>query len=726
VKQQAKQFDSRLAGLIVIVLLGVLSYWPALSGQFVWDDNSWTTEILPILRDFSGLEKIWFQPTALQQYYPLSGTTFWIDYHLWGFHPLPYHVENILLHLTSAILFWQLLRKLQVPGAWLAGAIFAIHPVMVESVAWITERKNVLSMVLFLSSLLAYGRFSGYWNEPEPKRDWWAWGLALVLFCAALLAKATAFSLPAVLLLICWWKRGTIRFKRDVLPTLPFFVISIGFCLGTSWLEKNHVGAKGPDWQISFPARCLIAGRAIWFYVGKLLWPSQLCFLYPRWHLNTGSWKQWMLPISVIAILLTLWQLRGRIGRGPLTACLFFIGTLFPALGFMNAYFMTYSFVCDHWVYLSSLGFFALFAAVITHLAARLRQRELLYGFTAVLLGVCGYLTWQQCGVYSNIETMWRDTLAKNPDSWLAHNNLGLILAGQGKILEAMAEYQEAIRLDPNFPQSQNNLGVLMKQTGHTDAAIAQYEIALRLRPDYAEARDNLANALRAMGKIAEAMEQYELAVQIQPYNADAHYSLANALKHEGKNDEAMEQYEETLNIDPDFFNARCNLAVMFLQLGKGEEAAGQFAEAVRIEPNAADAHYGLAVALSQSGQSRQAIEQWQIALNLNPKYPEALNALALTLATVGPDQGGDVEQAVALARRACDLTGYRAPAFIDTLAVAYAAAGRLDDAIAADTQALNLAKSGGRSRLAAEIQNRLNQFHSAASPSTASTVPSN
>src|SRR5580658_6605696 len=374
-----ESWRTRLLGLIVIVLLGVLSYWPALSGQFVWDDNSWTTEILPILRDFSGLEKIWFQPTALQQYYPLSGTTFWIDYHLWGFHPLPYHVENILLHLTSAILFWQLLRKLQVPGAWLAGAIFAIHPVMVESVAWITERKNVLSMVLFLSSLLAYGRFSGYWNEPEPKRDWWAWGLALVLFCAALLAKATAFSLPGVLLLICWWKRGTIRFKRDVLPTLPFFVISIGFCLGTSWLEKNHVGAKGPDWQISFPARCLIAGRAIWFYVGKLLWPSQLCFIYPRWHLNTGSWRQWMFPISVLAILLTLWQLRHRIGRGPLTACLFFIGTLFPALGFMNAYFMTYSFVCDHWVYLSSLGLFALSAALAVKAADRFQLRPALY-----------------------------------------------------------------------------------------------------------------------------------------------------------------------------------------------------------------------------------------------------------------------------------------------------------------------------------------------------------
>ena len=353
-----------VAGGVLLVLLTVLAYFPAWRAKFVWDDDSWTTDIVGLLSTISGLWHIWCQPTALQQYYPLTGTTFWLDYHLWGFWTLPYHVENVLLHAMAALLFWRLLRRLRVPGDWLAAAIFALHPVMVESAAWITERKNVLSLVLYLGALLAYGRFNGFWKEENdpvtaripPRRDWKAYALALVLFLGAMLAKTTAFSLPAVILLICWWKRGRIRWGADVLPTLPYFGLSMGLCGVTAWLESNHVGAKGPEWVISFGERSLIAGRAIWFYAEKLFWPSGLCFVYPRWHLNAGSMWQWVYPMSAVGTILSLWLMRGRIGRGPVAAALYFVGTLFPVLGFMNAYFMRFSFVCDHWVYLSSLG----------------------------------------------------------------------------------------------------------------------------------------------------------------------------------------------------------------------------------------------------------------------------------------------------------------------------------------------------------------------------------
>ena len=264
------------------------------------------------------LHLIWFQPTALQQYYPLTGTTFWLDYQLWKFWTLPYHVENVLLHALAALLFWRLLLRLQVPGAWLAAALFALHPVMVESVAWITERKNVLSLVLYLGALLAYLRYAqgvtgGGWRvaggtpsqclgaadrshaarvtghgSRDTRHSTLFYGLAFVLFLCALLAKTTTFSLPAVILLIGWWKRGQIRWRADVLPTLPFFALALGLCAVTAWLEKYHVGAQGSDFALTFPQRCLIAGRAFWFYLGKLLWPANLCFVYPRWQPDPG------------------------------------------------------------------------------------------------------------------------------------------------------------------------------------------------------------------------------------------------------------------------------------------------------------------------------------------------------------------------------------------------------------------------------------------------------
>jgi len=453
---------------LILVLAALFAYFPSLSGKFVWDDDSWTTGISGLLTDTSGLRLMWFHPTALQQYYPLAGTTFWIDYQLWGFRPLPYHVENVLLHASAAILFWRLLRRLQVPGAWLAGFIFALHPVMVESAGWITERKNVLSLVLFLGALLAYGRFNSIWQEEnspgtrvsQPRR-WIAYALAFILFIAALLAKTTAFSLPAVILLIGWLKRGRLRWRADIVPTLPFFGMSIGLCLVTAWLEKNHVGASGPEWVIPFPERCLIAGRAFWFYLGKLFWPVNLCFVYPRWQLNAGLWWQWLYPVSAAGVLLGLWLAREKIGRGPAAAVFYFVGTLFPVLGFLNAYFMRFSFVCDHWVYLSSLGLIALAAGLVARTAEHLRCPAVLYGCGAVL-PVLGILTWRQCGTYADVETLWRDTLARNPGAWMAHYNLGRMLQTSDRITEAKEHYEQALRFNPDCDEAQNNLAWLL------------------------------------------------------------------------------------------------------------------------------------------------------------------------------------------------------------------------------------------------------------------------
>ncbi|HVM60483.1 MAG TPA: tetratricopeptide repeat protein [Verrucomicrobiae bacterium] len=552
---------------LVLAVVTLAAYSPLLRGSFLWDDDAWTTGIAQLLRNVSGLRRIWCQLAALQQYYPLTATTFWLDYHLWGFWTLPYHVENVLLHILAALLFGKLLLRLEVPGAWLAAAVFALHPVMVESAGWITERKNVLSLVLYLGALLVYGRWNSFWKAGDDfsRRATYSPGhrddyrLACLLALGALLAKTTAFSLPAVILLIGWWKRGQIRWQEDVVPTVPFFALAISLGLVTTAVEKNHLGANGPEWAFSLAERCLIAGRALVFYVGKLLWPANLCFVYPRWQLDVHSAWQWLYPGLAGGTVSALWLARRRIGRGPATAAFFFVGTLFPLLGFMNAYFMRYSFVCDHWVYLPSLGPIALAAAGIVTAFKRFRRKPVMLESTAcgTLLVVLAALTWRQGHVYRDVVTLWRDTLAKNPQCWMAHTDLGYTLFKMGKLPEAFGHAQEAVRLNPNNVEAHLNLANALAELGRTHEAIERYQQALRIKPDYAEAHYDLAIVLNRAGRLQEAIEHYEQALRIKPDFAMAHYNLGLALEKLGRMQEAIPHYEQALRINPDFIQAQ-------------------------------------------------------------------------------------------------------------------------------------------------------------------------
>ena len=560
-------------GLIVVLVF--LAYLPALHGGFIWDDDSWTTNLAALFQNPSGLRSIWFQPTALQQYYPLSGASFWLDYQLWNFWTTPYHVENLLLHALAALLFWRLLLRLNVPGAWLAAALFALHPVMVESAAWITERKNVLSLVFYLGAFLAYWRYAqgvtrgeGRGTQTDPFRSRITnhgslfYGLAFLLFLGALLAKTTTFSLPAAILLLGWWQRGQIQWRKDVLPTLPFFALALGLCAVTAWLEKNHVGAQGADFDLTFPQRCLVAGHAFWFYLGKLFWPANLCFVYPRWQPNPSVWWQWLYPATALGALFTLWRARQRLGRGPVTALLFYVGTLFPVLGFMNAYGMRYAFVWDHWVYLSALGIMALVAALAVRAADALRAPAVVYGFAAVVLPVFGVLTWRQAGTFADMETLWRDTLARNPDCWMAHSSLGLLLYNQGRIEEAMEQYHKAVQLVPNNCEELNNLGIALAAQGPFDEAIENFRRAIQINPNYPDALNNLGIALADQGRFDEAIENYRQAIQINPNYYEAVNNLGNALAAQGRLDEAIENFRRAIQIKPDYSEALDNLGI--------------------------------------------------------------------------------------------------------------------------------------------------------------------
>jgi len=312
---------------IILLFLVVIAYIPACQGDFIWDDNRYVSEN-PVLWRQGGLRDIWFHPTATIQYYPLVFTSFWLEYRVWGLFPGGYHGVNIILHGLNAGLLWLLLRRLQIPFPWLAAAIFALHPVHVESVAWITERKNVLSGFFYLIAFLAYLRFSPP-EEPIPERGRWGWyAVALFAFAAALFSKTVTCSLPAVLVLVYWWKRSWPT-RREIFALLPMFALGLVLAMHTSKMEREWVGAAGEDWNFTPVERCLIAGRALWFYVGKLLWPYPLIFNYERWHIDAQQPWQYLYPLGILVVLgILAWPLTRlplpkvltplrRLGKGP-------------------------------------------------------------------------------------------------------------------------------------------------------------------------------------------------------------------------------------------------------------------------------------------------------------------------------------------------------------------------------------------------------------------------
>jgi Flp pilus assembly protein TadD len=421
-----------------------------------------------------------------------------------------------------------------------------------------------------------------------------------------------------------------------LLPSLPFFAVAIGLGLVTAWLERNSVGAKGPEWAMSFPERCLIAGRALWFYAGHLLWPANLCFEYPRWRLDTGSLAQWLYPGTAVGLLVVLWLMRGRIGRGAATAAFFFAGTLFPVLGFLDAYYMRYSFVCDHWVYLSSLGLVALGAGLAAETVRRLGTPMPLYGSAAVLLLVLGALTWQQSKMYQSLETLWHTTLAKDPAAFLAQHNYASILSDRGQLDEAIAHFQKVLEIKPGFAETRNSLGIALGRKGQTDEAIRQFQEALRLKPDYTLAHNNLGIVLLSKGQSDAAISQFQEAIRLRPDNAEAHNSLGVALGRKGQMDEALRQYQEAVRLKPDYTDAHYNLGIALLSKGQGDAAISQFQEAIRLKPDYAEAHYKLGSALDDKGQIDAAILQYQEAIRLKPTYAEAHNDLGIALVRRG------------------------------------------------------------------------------------------
>jgi Flp pilus assembly protein TadD len=640
---------SVLAGGALVSMVLVV-YLPLVRAGFIIDDFR-NLSANPTLRSPDGLRQIWFAPGSVQQYYPLVYTMHWVECRIWGFGPLGYHLVNVLLHATNVLLVWFVLARLKLPGAWLAAAIFAVHPIEVETVAWISERKNVLSLGCALASLLCFLHFEPT-DESESGRTTSArrWYVAsLVWFAAALMSKTVVVTLPAVLLVIYWWKRGRVA-TRDVTRLLPFFLLAIGLGSLGLWLETHHVHAQGADWSLTFVERLLVAGRAIWFHLGKLVWPYPLMFFYPRWFVDRSEWWQYLFPLAAIGAPVALWAARYRIGRGSLTAVLIYAGVLMPALGFLNVYFHLFSYVADHFQYHASPAMFALAAAGITtalsHYAAGSSSAQLAswpaIGRVAVaaLLLILALLSVRATAPFSDEKILYRDVIAKNPASWTAYSNLGALLRDEGRFDEADDAMREALRLAPAKYQVAYNYAMLVMargekngfQPGELDDAIAHFGQAARSSPHRSEPYVGAGVALIRANRLAEAAVSLDRAIEIDPNNVSALYVRGLVAAEHGQTAQAQRMFEGALRLDPNRPEIHFSLGLILAAQGQLPAAAYQYSQAVRLRPGYVAAWNNLAATQAKLGQFDRAVESFRKVVHLQPHSPEAQANLTTAL----------------------------------------------------------------------------------------------
>ncbi len=557
VKKRVAQWTSRARDVVLarpwlsplaLGLMVLVSYLPAmLWGDFVWDDLMMTGT--PAVREATGLRQIWFSPGEIKaegHYWPLVYSLFWLQHKLWGFTPAGYHVVNVLLHLANTLLLWQLLQRLTVPAAWVVAAVFAVHPVHVESVAWVMELKDVLSGLFYLSAALAWIRFTA---KPRPG----PYLAALALYVAGLLAKSVVVTLPAALIIRQWWQRGRVT-ASDLLRVVPFFLLGAAITAADLAFNRSQNVAR---FDYSLFERGLIAARALWFYVGKILWPVDVGIIYPRWEVGIGDPLAWAGLAAASGLVATLWLLRDRIGRGPLAGVLFFGVTLSPTLGFVDFNFMLFSFVADRFQYLAGIGVLAVVIGATAYSFAAGSDTNAQRGavlnivLVAALLSVLGTLTWQQSAIYRDGITFFRHLIAHNPEAREAHLNLGSALLRWNRLDEALAAYRIAEEQRPEDCKPPYGAGLALYHLGRLDAAEEAYVRALKMCPHYAEALAALGELRLAQQRYEDALQPLRIATEVDPRNVDAWISQGLALHHLGRTEQALYSIDRALALHP-------------------------------------------------------------------------------------------------------------------------------------------------------------------------------
>lgn len=725
-------------GIPALFLIAVtfVVYQPAWNAGYLWDDNVMLTENR-FVQATDGLREIWFS-TEQPDYFPMTSTMLWLEWRLWGANPTGYHLVNILLHALAAVFWWRVLRRLAIPGAWLAAALFALHPVNVESVAWITEIKNTLAMVFYALALLAYLRFESGSHERErvdgiplahargyAPHAWY--GLALFAFVLALLSKTAVAPLPLVLLGLAWWRRGGVS-RRDVWCSVPFFAASASLALATIWFQHHRAIAGAIVREDDFWTRLAGAGWAAWFYLSKALLPVNLIFVYPRWQINGAKMFSYV-PLLLAAVgLAVCWRYRQSWGRAWLFALGYFVVLLLPVLGFINISFMRHSLVADRWQYFALIGPVALAAAGITIAFARFAHREKFLRpiCCGLLLVGCGVLTWKRARLFTDVDTLWHATLAANPNCAVAHNHVGAALFEKGRVDEAIVHYQNALAILPRYELAHYHLGCALAEKGQTDDAIAHYRNALEIYPDFVDASFNLGTTLFEEGRVDDAIAEFRKALKMQPGWAKIHNNLASALLQNGRVDEAVTHYQNAIALQPDHASARNNLGWVALQTGGLDEAIAQFKTALQIKPDYAQAHFNLGEALLRKGQQREAIAEFRAVLELQPKHSAALGHLAWILSTAPDASLRNGTQAIELAQLSAEASGGEDPIALRTLAAAHAESGHFAEAVTFAERALRLAGARSDSILADALRLQLGRYQAGAPFRDAGSAPPN
>lgn len=665
-----------LLGLLLVGAV-VFAYQSAWDAGFIWDDDEYVTHN-PLLSAPDGLRRIWLSTDSPSQYFPLTYTSFRLQYALWGLDPGGYHWVNILLHAANALLVWRLLARLAVPGAWLGAAIFALHPIQVESVAWVTELKNVQSLFFSLLAVLAWLRFVERDGNEGAGRRRWAYAAALACHALALFSKTTACTLPAALVLVMWIRRRPVTPARW-LQIAPFVLMGLAMGLVSIWWERHQQGTVGDEFSYGAAERALIAARALCFYFGKVLWPENLTFIYGPWVIDARSpaaWA-WFLPLAALTGFVLV--LRDRLGRGPEAALVFFAATLLPLLGFFMLYTFRYTFVADHYVYVALIGPAALAGAGLVRLAGCIQKSNtaVRVASAALLVVGLGVLSWRQARQYHYLETLWETTIARSPGTFMAHNNLGALRLGAGRI----------------------------------DEAVASFERALALKPDHTHALANLANARLAQGRAGEALALFRRVVELTPHDAKGWSDLGQALERVGASPVEVEShYRRALGLDPRLAETRLALGRLLLAGGRAAEAAAELERAAELHVGYAEALYHLGLARLAEERPAAAADAFERTLALAPDHASALHNLGLLRV-----MGGDAGRAEPLLRRASALRADDV-AIRHGLALALAGLGRAEEAEAELRAALRLAPDHAPARIAlAQLQLDLGRLDQAA-----------
>ena len=600
-------------GILCLGLLVGISYYPAFDAEFVWDDRIFVDA--PLIQQWPGIWDIWLSPGKLREghYWPVVYSSFWLEHKLWGLEPAGYHAVNVLLHLATCLLVWVLMVRLDVKGAWAVAAVFAVHPLHVDSVAWIIERKDLLSALFYLAAVLAWMRFLEV-RRPTPYCG------ALALFGLALLSKSIAVTLPVALLILHAWKRGTVD-RSDWLRLVPFFAVAI---LITGADLSFYQSREPLDLGYSLTERALIAARALFFYGWKLLWPTELAVIYPHWDVDASDFVSWVFLSGAVAVPAVLWALRRRIGTGPLAGTAYFAVTLAPVLGFVDYGFMQFSFVADRYQYLAGLGVLAVLVAALAHAAGRLESwpRKAVYAGGAVVLAVLAVKTWSQAEVYRDQTTFFQHVLSFNPNARDAQLNLADALVGTGRFDEAVAAARIAIEQRPDHANTHHVLGRALAGLKRFEEGEAAFSKARELAPRDARIAHNMGQMYREAGRHEEAVEQFREALGIQPELAVAHGSMGIALNTLGRYEEALEATTTAMSLRPNLpalGAIQRSAGYAAWKLNDLQKAAHYYQFVLEANPNDVEVHLTLGRVRLEQQRFEQGREHLRRALDLRP-----------------------------------------------------------------------------------------------------------